>query len=162
MFRDPSSDPGQHAPKIELVQPAELGLRRQRHVEDHEAAARLEHAGRFAQPSVEIHQVPQSPTDHRAVEGAASGNGSARASAVDRRGRADFAGPAGASRCDEVGADDPAAEPGLPREGGPEVQRPGAEVEVDSLRPPLPPQPPHRVLPPALIKRRLMMRLSRS
>jgi hypothetical protein len=52
----------------------------------------------------------------------------------------------------EVGADDPPAKPWAPSQSGPEVQGPGAQVEVNSFRLTFPPQPRDAVPPPSLIE----------
>ena len=82
----------------------------------------------------------------------ASGNGSSSASPSTGATRAALSRP---SRSMAGTKSAPTIRPrksGPPGQRGREVERAGAEVEVDSVRLPLPPQPPHRVSPPALIE----------
>ena len=126
-------------------------MRRQGHLQDHEACARLEHARGFPESVIEVDQVPHAPSDHRSVEGPIRKREDQRIG--DHRREPGRLVPAKAEHAlDEVGPDDPTPEPASAGEHGAEVEGAGAQIQIHSLRRSLPPQSPHRVAPPPLIQ----------
>ncbi len=120
-------------------------------VEHRHPPARSQHPGQLGQAGVEVGEVPHPPADQRAVERAVREReqervGDHRVHPV-RLAAAELEHPA-----HEVHAHHPAAEAGLAGEDRREVEGPGAEVEVDSIRRPLPPESPHGVPAPAEIQ----------
>ena len=131
---------------------ASSGCARQRHLQDHQAGAGLEHAGGLGQSGIEIHQVADSPADHRAIEGGVRET----AARAHRRSPAPaggaFARPSRSIGADEVGADDAAREI---RAAGRAWRRSRAcrRRGRDRFRPASAPTPAaDRVAPPALIE----------
>ena len=68
MFRHRAPDGGKHACEVEAVGDAERRGARRGELEHHEARAGPKHAVRFAQPRVQVGEVPHPERDHRAVE----------------------------------------------------------------------------------------------
>jgi hypothetical protein len=68
MFRDPATYPRHDSPEIELEHGAKQGLLGDCHLQDHKPRPRLQHSRRLRQPEIEINQVSDPPSNHRAVE----------------------------------------------------------------------------------------------
>ena len=151
MFRDPATDPGHDPPEVELKAGAEQALLGNRHLQDHEPGSWLEYPSGLCQAGVEIHQVPNSPADHRTIEGLV------RERQLQRVGchwveESRLVTALLQHRPHKIGSDDSPPKPTPAGERGAEIQGSSAEVEVDSFRLPFPPQPRDSGPPPALVE----------
>src|SRR5919197_6155368 len=68
MFRHEPADGGQNAPEIEQIDRAQRRKAGRGELENHEARARLEHAGGVEQAPVEVGEIPNAKSHQRTVE----------------------------------------------------------------------------------------------
>jgi hypothetical protein len=151
MFGNEAAESRQHPSKVQLVKRSEPRPRGKRHLQDHQSRTGGHHPRGLSQSGVEIGQVAYSPPHHHSIE-LRRRKGELQSISGDRREAGRLDSTELEHPRDEVGADYPPPEAGLPSQRGAEVERSGAQVEIDSLRRALPPQPPDRNLPPALIE----------
>jgi len=133
MSRDQPSHQREHVVEVHHVDGSEQSARRHREVQDHDAAARPKHPVEFVEPGREIGQVAHPEAYHRPREGTACEGQPLRVAAHGGYGRAaDLGQSAREHREGEVGADHPAAETGSAGQFQPQIEGPGAGVQVGS------------------------------
>src|SRR4051812_43405506 len=151
MFLNHATNQGQDPAKVELKPPPEPRLRGCSHLQHNQPGPGFEHARGFGESAIEIHQVAEAPADHgtiervlgkRKIEGVGGDGYQPRRLLPTQLQHLSY----------EISTDDAAPKSGRPGKGRPEVQRAGAEVEIDSLRSPLPPQQLYCPAAPALIE----------
>ena len=140
MFGHRAADGREHAPEIEEVQGAQRREPRRRELQHHESRPRPQYAVRLAQSLVQVGQVADAEADGGAVERRV-GERQLQGVGRDGRGARRLAAAAGEHRDDEVRPDDAPPKAGGAGERGGQVQRAGAEVEVDAVRARLPAEP---------------------
>src|SRR5688572_3608075 len=147
MFGHQPSNARQDVLEVAEVEGPHRLSRRRAHLQHHEPRSRLEHPRRLAEAGVEIREVPDAPSDGRPVEGCVPKR---QLQCVGDRGRRPprLVPTELQHRQHEVGADDPAPESRLPRQGRREVEGAGAEVEIRPLRSALPVEPLDGLAPP--------------
>src|SRR5881628_395079 len=150
MFRHDTADGGKDPLEVEQVRRAQRGEARRRELEHHEPCPGPEHPGGFPEPRIQVREIPYPEGDHRAVEPPV---GEREHERIGRDGTdpAGLALPPLEHRDHEVGADNRAAEARLACQRRGQVQRAGAEIEVDAVRIRLPGELPHGDPPPAAV-----------
>ena len=137
MFRHHSADGWEDVAEVEEIQGAQRREARRRELEDHQPRPRFQHPRRFSQAGVQVREVPDPEADERAVEGGVRKRQRQRIGT--HRHRAGCLAPAAHEhRHGKIGAEHGAAEAGLARQLGSEIERAGTEIEIDAARPPLP------------------------
>src|SRR5712664_596979 len=143
MFRDQPADGGENSPEVEQIQRAQRREAWRRELEDDETGTRLEDAIGFAQTAVQIREVANAESHHRTVE-PRRGEGELQGVCGDGRSARRLVAAPRKHRDYEVSADHAATEAVPPGELRGEVERAGAEVEIDAVRFRLPAEPRHR------------------
>src|SRR5437773_2752827 len=132
MFGHRAADGREHAPEIEEVERAQRREPRRRELQHDESRPRPQYAVRLAQSLVQVGQVADAEADGGAVEQRV-GERQLQSVGRDGRGARGLAAAAGEHRDDEVRSDDAPPKAGGAGQRSGQVQRAGAEVEVDAV-----------------------------
>ncbi len=126
------ADSRQQVAKIEQEEAAQWLPRGHAHLQDDEPGARLENAGRLAEPGIEVHEVSDPEPDRRPVEGGIR-VGQFESVGGDRDDPLRLAPAELEHPGDEIGPDDQSVESWLAGEGGGQVEGAGTEVEIATI-----------------------------
>src|SRR5256886_1257979 len=143
MFRDQPADGRENSPEVEQIQRAQRREAWRRELEDDETGTRPEDAIGFPQTAVQIREVANAESHHRTVE-PRRGKGELQGVGGDGRGSRRLVAAPREHGDYEVSADHAAAEAVPAGQLRGEVERAGAEVEIDAVRFRLPAEPRHR------------------
>ncbi len=123
---------GQNPAKVEQVNRAQGREARRGELEDDETRARLEHSCGFAQAPVQVGEIAYAKSHQRAIE-PRRGERQCQRVGGDRHGAGSLVSALRQHRHGEVGADHAAAEAGLARQLGGEIEGAGAEIEIRAV-----------------------------